>query len=137
LQARHVAFVASRRKAQVLKESLLQAGMDPVAVNAIEAPAGHPINAKTPEEIALSILASLVSRSRGNPGQETHSDHEVNAEPASTTGSKPFAATSVKRSAATASCCSGTPESASAAENASPENKQPTGTQQGSCCSHD
>jgi xanthine dehydrogenase accessory factor len=137
LQARHVAFVASRRKAQVLKESLLDAGMDPVAVNAIEAPAGHPINAKTPEEIALSILASLVSRSRGNSDQGTHSGHKATAEPASTTASKPFAATSINRQAATASCCSGSPESAGAAENMLPENKQPTGTQQGSCCSHD
>jgi xanthine dehydrogenase accessory factor len=137
LQARHVAFVASRRKAQVLKESLLEAGIDPVAVNAIEAPAGHPINAKTPEEIALSILASLVSRSRGGSEQGMQCGHGTTAEPAPAAASQPSAAASVKRPAATASCCSGSPESADAAENTSSENQQPAAIRQGSCCSHD
>lgn len=66
LQARHVAFVASQRKAQALKTSLLEAGADAAAVAAIEAPAGIPIHAKSAQEIALSILASLVSRIRSS-----------------------------------------------------------------------
>lgn len=64
LQARHIAFVASERKGQALKTSLLEADADAAAVAAIEAPAGTPIHAKTAQEIALSILASLVSRIR-------------------------------------------------------------------------
>ena len=66
LQARHVAFVASQRKAQALKTSLLEAGADAAAVAVIESPAGISINAQTAQEIALSILASLVSRIRSN-----------------------------------------------------------------------
>ena len=65
LQARHVAFVASQRKALALKASLLEAGTDATTVAAIESPAGISINAQTAEEIALAILASLVSRIRG------------------------------------------------------------------------
>ena len=67
LRARHVAFVASRRKGDVLKEALVEAGCDRARVDAIEAPAGYPINAQTPEEIALSIVSALVTRRRATP----------------------------------------------------------------------
>jgi xanthine dehydrogenase accessory factor len=63
--ARQVAFVASARKAQVLRESLVAAGADAAAVQAIVAPAGQPIGAQTPEEIALSVLAGVVAARRG------------------------------------------------------------------------
>jgi xanthine dehydrogenase accessory factor len=65
LQARQVFFVASARKAQVLKEALVTAGHDAAAVAAIVAPAGQPIGAMTPEEIALSVLAAVVAARRG------------------------------------------------------------------------
>ncbi|MDM0113363.1 XdhC family protein [Variovorax sp. J22R133] len=64
LNARQVSFVASSRKAKVLKDSLLAGGADPAAVDAIVAPAGYPISATTPEEIALSVLAAVVSSRR-------------------------------------------------------------------------
>ncbi|MGO4391746.1 XdhC family protein [Variovorax sp. M-6] len=64
LKARQVSFVASARKAQVLKDSLITAGADAAAVAAIVAPAGYPISASTPEEIALSVLAAVVSNRR-------------------------------------------------------------------------
>ncbi|MDE2628689.1 MAG: XdhC family protein [Burkholderiales bacterium] len=65
LNARQVSFVASARKAQVLKASLVAAGADAGAVAAIVAPAGYPMAATTPEEIALSVLAAVVSQRRG------------------------------------------------------------------------
>ncbi|MCW5667035.1 MAG: XdhC family protein [Piscinibacter sp.] len=65
LQARQVSFVASAKKAQVLKGSLVAAGADAAAVEAIVAPAGYPMAASTPEEIALSVLAAVVSQRRG------------------------------------------------------------------------
>ncbi|HWY72308.1 MAG TPA: XdhC family protein [Burkholderiaceae bacterium] len=61
----YVGLVASHRKATVLKESLQAAGVDRPAVEAIAAPAGYPIAASTPEEIALSVLAALVAQRRG------------------------------------------------------------------------
>jgi xanthine dehydrogenase accessory factor len=110
LRARHVAFVASRRKAQVVKESLIESGLDRAAVEAIEAPAGYPINAKTPEEIALSILADLVSRNRERAVQQAH--------PA------PQPVASEK-----AGCCEATAEPSHVAHDTA-------GPAHGSCCSH-
>jgi xanthine dehydrogenase accessory factor len=68
LKARKIWLVASARKAQALRESLIAGNEDPQAVNAIIAPAGHPIGAQTPEEIALSVLASVVSVRRAAHG---------------------------------------------------------------------
>jgi xanthine dehydrogenase accessory factor len=61
---RQVFFVASARKGGVLKAALKEAGEDPVAVDAIVAPAGQPIGAQTPPEIALSVLAAVVAARR-------------------------------------------------------------------------
>lgn len=63
--ARQVFFVASARKAQVLKAALLESGHDKAAIDAIVAPAGQAIGAQTPEEIALSVLAAVVAARRG------------------------------------------------------------------------
>jgi len=65
LRARAVWFVASARKAAVLRASLVEAGANADAVAAIVAPAGQPIGAQTPDEIALSVLASVVAARRG------------------------------------------------------------------------
>lgn len=65
LSARYVALVASARKAQVLKDALVAAGSKAAAVGAIVAPAGYPMPATTPEEIALSVLAAVVADRRG------------------------------------------------------------------------
>ena len=67
LNARQVFFVASARKAEVLKAALLESGADAAAVAAIVAPAGKAIGAQTPEEIALSVLAAVVAARRGSP----------------------------------------------------------------------
>lgn len=65
LQPKTLWFVASERKAGVLRESLVGAGEDPARVAAIVAPAGEPIGAQTPEEIALAVLATVVAARRG------------------------------------------------------------------------
>jgi xanthine dehydrogenase accessory factor len=64
LKAAKVWLVASARKARALREALLAANCDPQAVSAIIAPAGQPIGAQTPEEIALSVLAAVVAERR-------------------------------------------------------------------------
>ena len=68
LNARKIWLVASVRKAQVLRELLIGAQHDPAAVTAIVAPAGTPIGAQTPEEIALSVLAAVVAVRRAGRG---------------------------------------------------------------------
>ncbi len=68
LGAQRIWLVASARKAQVLRELLIGAQHEPAAVNAIVAPAGQPIGARTPEEIALSVLAAVVAVRRAGRG---------------------------------------------------------------------
>ncbi|NBW44143.1 MAG: XdhC /CoxI family-like protein [Betaproteobacteria bacterium] len=65
LPGRQTFFVASARKAQVLKAALKEAGEAPDQVDAIVAPAGQLLGAQTPEEIALSVLAAVVAARRG------------------------------------------------------------------------
>jgi xanthine dehydrogenase accessory factor len=65
MPASRVFFVASARKAGVLKAALIEAGADADAVNAIVAPAGAPIGAQTPQEIALTVLVAVVAARRG------------------------------------------------------------------------
>ena len=60
----HVAFVGSQRKYMNLAQKLIDAGVPADAVNSVRAPAGLDLGAVTPEEIALSILAELVSLRR-------------------------------------------------------------------------
>ena len=59
-QAKHVAFVGSRRKIAFLKEKLRSKGMEENTVARLHGPAGLDIAAVTPQEIALSILAEIV-----------------------------------------------------------------------------
>lgn len=60
LNADFIGFVGSRKKAIKLKSNLKEEGCLDEHLAAIKAPAGLDINAITPEEIALSILAELV-----------------------------------------------------------------------------
>jgi len=64
LKAAKIWLVASARKAQALREALLATNCDSQAVSDIIAPAGQPIGAQTPEEIALSVLAAVVAERR-------------------------------------------------------------------------
>ena len=60
----HLWFVASERKAGVLRQSLIAAGENADSVAHIIAPAGESIGAQTPEEIALSVLSAVVAARR-------------------------------------------------------------------------
>src|ERR1700738_3338101 len=61
----YVAFVGSRRKAQMLKTTLAERGVAPERLAKLRAPAGLDLGAITPEEIAISILAEIVAARRG------------------------------------------------------------------------
>ncbi|MEP1614002.1 MAG: XdhC family protein [Roseobacter sp.] len=64
LPSEQVSFVGSARKFATLATKLIDRGIDVVRVNDVKAPAGLDIGAVSPEEIALSILAGLVSLRR-------------------------------------------------------------------------
>jgi xanthine dehydrogenase accessory factor len=68
--AEYVAFVASKVKAQKVLEYLREAGVLSERVSQIQAPAGLDIQATSPEEIAVSILAEIIQLrgSRAKPG---------------------------------------------------------------------
>ena len=61
----YVAFVGSRRKAEVLKAALKKRGVADDRLARLHAPAGLDLGAITPEEIAISILAEIVAARRG------------------------------------------------------------------------
>jgi xanthine dehydrogenase accessory factor len=53
--------IASKRRFATLRESLLARGVPRATVDGIAAPAGLDIGARTPEEIALSVLAQIIA----------------------------------------------------------------------------
>jgi xanthine dehydrogenase accessory factor len=59
-ESMYIGFVASRKKMISIASYLSDAGFDKAAVAAIKSPAGIDINAKTPEEVAISILAEMI-----------------------------------------------------------------------------
>jgi xanthine dehydrogenase accessory factor len=69
--ARYVAFVGSKAKVAALKESLAGKGIAPQRLAELHGPAGIPIGAVTPEEIALSILADIVQARRRKGAAKT------------------------------------------------------------------
>ncbi len=70
LDVDYVAFVGSRRKAEVLKAKLAERGIAPERLAKLKAPAGLDLGSITPNEIAISILAEIVAmrRSRQSRG---------------------------------------------------------------------
>lgn len=64
--ARYVGMVASRRRAETIREFLRGSGLSEQDIARLSAPAGLDIGAATPEEIAASILAELVQVRRGD-----------------------------------------------------------------------
>ena len=68
VNATYVALLANKRRAQELGESLRVQGVAAEKVAGIRAPAGLEIGAESPEEIALSIMAEIVSERRRRQG---------------------------------------------------------------------
>jgi xanthine dehydrogenase accessory factor len=158
LRARQVFFVASARKAQVLKAALLEAGEDAAAVDAIVAPAGQAIGAATPEEIALSVLAAVVAARRGaaeNPALTATAAEAAQTAQDIQQPQRAAAAAAVAGPSTPAarqptplpdlppiagSCCGGGTTGAAAVANAAPALVQPTiespapAARKGSCC---
>jgi xanthine dehydrogenase accessory factor len=69
----YVGVVASRKRFEPLRDALLAQGVSQEAIGRIAAPAGLDIGARTPEEIAVSIMAQIVERRR-TPGKACSED---------------------------------------------------------------
>lgn len=59
-EASYVAFIASRRKRDAVYLSLKSKGVGQEKLDTIKSPAGLDINAKTSDEVAISILAEII-----------------------------------------------------------------------------
>ena len=60
----YVGVIASRKRFEHVRETLIACGTPRAAVDRIHAPAGLDIGAQRPEEIALSVMARIVERLR-------------------------------------------------------------------------
>jgi len=63
-RAAYVGMIGSNRKVKVLFDSLIKEGTDRSELALVHAPIGIDIGAESPEEIALSILAEIISIQR-------------------------------------------------------------------------
>ena len=68
--AAYVGMMGSKGRAALVRRQLLEQGMDAPRVEALCAPIGLPIGSQTAEEIALSILAQIVSIKNARPQTE-------------------------------------------------------------------
>lgn len=65
----YIGVISSRRRWNLTRDELLEAGMKKADLERIHAPIGLDIGADTPEEIALSILAEVLKAGRGGSGE--------------------------------------------------------------------
>lgn len=63
----YVGVIGSPRKAKLQRERLAAKGFSQEDIERVNCPVGLDIGAQTPEEIAVSVCAELVSRRRGGP----------------------------------------------------------------------
>jgi xanthine dehydrogenase accessory factor len=109
--AAYTGFIASKTKADKLKSYLKESGSDAKRVDAIISPIGLEIDAVTPEEIALSVVAGLVKARRQTVEAEESEDNTASccggSSKEKTTNAEEKPASS---SAANDSCCGGSSE---------------------------
>jgi xanthine dehydrogenase accessory factor len=66
--AAYIGMIGSRRRVQAVRENLVNVGFDDAKLERVRAPIGLEIGAETPEEIAVSIMAEIISVRRGGRG---------------------------------------------------------------------
>ena len=71
MECRYIGMIGSIRKRNMIYKKLLEEGHSQEELDRIHAPIGLDINAETPEEIAVSIVAELIQeRGEGRPVYE-------------------------------------------------------------------
>lgn len=68
-RARYIAMVASRKRAGLVLDYLREQGLEAGELERVRAPSGIDLGARTPEEIALSVLSEIVLTRRGGTGK--------------------------------------------------------------------
>jgi xanthine dehydrogenase accessory factor len=67
--AAYIGLIGSRRRWALTVKALSESGIDPTALARIHAPIGLELNAETPQEIAVSIMAEIIMIQRGGDGR--------------------------------------------------------------------
>jgi xanthine dehydrogenase accessory factor len=67
--AAYIGVIGSRRRWAVTRKTLLEAGVSEAALDRVRSPMGLELNAETPEEIAVSIMAEIIMLRQGGDGQ--------------------------------------------------------------------
>jgi xanthine dehydrogenase accessory factor len=60
-EVKYVGMIGSKRKVRIILDNLKEKGFSESAIERVHAPIGMPIDAETPQEIAISIVAELVT----------------------------------------------------------------------------
>ena len=63
--ARYIGLMGSTRRWETTRQGLADQGIGPTELDRISAPIGVEIQAETPEEVAVSILAQVIGNRRG------------------------------------------------------------------------
>jgi xanthine dehydrogenase accessory factor len=67
--AAYIGVIGSRRRWAVTRKALMEAGLPEAALARVRSPVGLELNAETPEEIAVSIMAEIIMLRQGGDGQ--------------------------------------------------------------------
>ncbi len=76
--AAYIGLIGSRRRWALTAKALKENGLDDVQLTRIHAPIGLELEAETPKEIAVSILAEIIMVRRGGTGAPMRWQGEVN-----------------------------------------------------------
>ena len=75
--ASYIGLLGSKRKTILIYEELLSKGVSIDRIKDVRAPIGLDINARTPEEIAISIMAEILMIRNGGGGNEMKLDSNL------------------------------------------------------------
>jgi xanthine dehydrogenase accessory factor len=67
--AAYIGVIGSRRRWAMTRKALLEAGISEALLGKVRSPIGLELNAETPEEIAVSIMAEIIMLRQGGDGQ--------------------------------------------------------------------
>jgi xanthine dehydrogenase accessory factor len=83
-EASYIAFISSRTKAEKILKSFAAAGATEESLKRVRAPAGMAIGAKSPEEIAVSVLAEIIQVKAARAQSAQAAQSATSAQPAQT-----------------------------------------------------
>jgi xanthine dehydrogenase accessory factor len=67
--AAYIGVIGSRRRWETTRKAMLEAGVAEEKIRKVHSPIGIELNAETPEEIAVSIMAEIIMVLRGGSGE--------------------------------------------------------------------